>query len=64
MARTSPLDAAMWSRLVEDDGEVRCRGCDTMVDLSSADDINDAVDCWNEHVQDCPNAIDAVDSAC
>lgn len=53
--RTSPLSGLLWQRLIIE-GEVRCRGCDTMVNLDEADEINDAVGIWNTHVQDCPEA--------
>lgn len=49
---TRTLDAAMWQKLI-DEGEIRCRGCGTMVDLSDADDINEGVDIWNAHVAEC-----------
>lgn len=55
MARRSPLDAVLWQGLIEQ-GEVRCRGCDEFVDLESADDINEGVELWNEHVAECPGA--------
>lgn len=57
MTRRSPLDAAMWNQLIYE-GEVRCQGCDEMVDLSSAEDINDGVELWNEHVRSCEEAPD------
>lgn len=53
MSRRSPLDAVMWQKLIEE-GEVRCRGCDTMVDLGDSTDINDGVETWNAHVAECP----------
>lgn len=52
MPRRSPLDAVLWQQLIEE-GEVRCRACDTMVDLDDADDINEGVELWNDHVQEC-----------
>lgn len=55
MTRRSPLDAVMWQKLIEE-GEVRCRGCDTFVDLEDAEDINEGVEIWNEHVADCSAA--------
>jgi len=60
MARRSPLDAALWQGLI-DKGEVRCRGCDTFVDLEDADDINEGVEIWNEHVADCPASPEPTD---
>jgi len=61
MPRVSPLDAVMWQKLIEE-GEVRCRGCDTMVDLSDADDINEGVDIWNDHVADCDSDAEVSES--
>lgn len=55
MTRKAPLAAVAWQKFVEE-GEVRCRGCDTMVDLSDADDINEAIALWNDHVADCEAA--------
>lgn len=34
-------------------GEVRCEGCnDQPVDLSDAGDIHEALDIWNDHVEE------------
>jgi hypothetical protein len=50
VSRTSPLDAVFWQGMVEQ-GEIRCRGCDEFVDLDNADDINEAIEIWNNHVK-------------
>jgi len=36
----------------EDHGEATCAGCGEAVDLSPADDIEEAKALWNEHVED------------
>jgi hypothetical protein len=56
MSRRSPLDAVFWQMLIHE-GEVRCRGCDTFIDLDDADDINEGVDIWNAHVEECADAV-------
>ena len=61
MARSSPLDAAMWQALI-DIGEVRCRGCDEFVDLSGCEEINDGVEVWNEHVRSCDGDAEAAET--
>lgn len=55
MNRRSPLDAVMWQKLIEE-GKVRCRGCDTMVDLSDDQNINQGVETWNKHIDNCEGA--------
>jgi hypothetical protein len=37
---------------VHEHGEARCQGCDEPVDLSNADDVDEAIDIWNEHVKE------------
>lgn len=48
---TRTLTAAMFQKYIEQ-GFVSCIECDDSVDLSEANDINDAVEIWNDHVQE------------
>jgi hypothetical protein len=49
------LDAAIWQQFVTE-GQVRCASCDEFVDLDDAETINEGVELWNEHVEECGNA--------
>ena len=33
-------------------GDVRCDGCGELIDLSEADDVDEAVGIWNDHAQE------------
>lgn len=51
MGRKNPYDAAIWQGFLEI-GEVRCRGCNSYVNLDEAEDITEAIEIWNQHVKD------------
>lgn len=52
MSRRSPLDAILWRGLIEK-GKIRCKGCDEFIKLKNCENINDAIDTWNDHVNSC-----------
>jgi len=55
MTEEHPLTEELEERIAEsyhEHSEVICDGCNQTVDLSNADDLNEAIEIWNNHVKD------------
>lgn len=45
------IDLELFKEGYHEYGEVRCDGCNERVDLSNAEDVDEALEVWNEHVE-------------
>lgn len=49
---TREIDSHEFGEAVHVHGEARCEGCGEDIDMSEADNVNEGIEIWNEHVRE------------
>lgn len=46
------FDMSVFREAFHEYGEIQCKGCGETVDLSTAEDVDEALELWNDHVRE------------